>query len=180
MNVGRDYIVEYQAGQFQHGSLVLRFPDDPSDMQIRAALVDHGLPAKALQEVRARPLGAGRSQPATWSAPEEPTEEPAPPQVPRSSTNASRRGGRRILIPVIIGLFGLGMMRAEPAIEIGREAGLTVVGDAWGHCTMLLDAERSRDDSGIIGSQFSTLPTAFLVSPANAAFMVACLGESVE
>ena len=176
MNVGRDYIVEYKAGQFQHGSLVLRFPDDPSDAQIRAALVDHGLPAKALQEVRARPLGSGRSRPAEWSAPEE----PVPALVTRSPAGASRRGGGWVLIPVIIGLFGLGMMRAEPATEFGREAGLTAVGDSWGHCTMLLDAERSRDDSGIIGSQFSTLPTAFLISPANAAFMVACLGESVE
>ena len=169
MNVGRDYIVEYKAGQFQHGSLVLRFDDDPSEAQIRAALVDHGLPAKALEEVRARPLGAPRPAPRQEATP-----------VAASPSRASRRAGGWVLIPVIIGLFGLGMMRAEPATFHGRQAGMAAVGGSWEHCTTRLDVARSRDDSGIIGSQFSTLPTAFVISPANAAFMVACLGESVE
>ncbi len=59
-NTGRDYIVEYRAGQFQDGSLVLRFSGDPSEREIRDALVAHGLPRKALEQVRARPMSRGR------------------------------------------------------------------------------------------------------------------------
>ncbi|NLF89779.1 MAG: hypothetical protein GX570_00290 [Corynebacterium marinum] len=42
----RDYIVEYRAGQFQNGSLVLRFDTEPSEKQLREALIAHGLPPK--------------------------------------------------------------------------------------------------------------------------------------
>ena len=44
MNAGRDYIVEYRTTQFQQGSLVLRFDEDPSDMQLRDALIRQDYP----------------------------------------------------------------------------------------------------------------------------------------
>ncbi|MDO5669554.1 MAG: hypothetical protein Q4G50_06085 [Corynebacterium sp.] len=172
MNVGRDYIVEYKAGQFQHGSLVLRFDAEPSETQLRAALVDYGLPAKALEEIRARPLGSERVRP----APEQ--RKPAP--VTRASASTSRRGGGVIVIPLIIGLIGFGMLQAEPATDLGQVAGMTASGSSWAHCSDRLDVARAGDDSGIIGSQFSRWPTAFVISPANAAFMVTCLGEAIE
>lgn len=166
MNVGRDYIVEYTVGQFQHGSLVLRFADDPSDAQIRTALVDHGLKAASLQEVSARPLGTARAP--------QPVAAPAP-ALPR----ASRRRGGWILIPVAVGLFGLGMMRAGEAADLGQEAGQRPYGDIVEYCADRLEVARSFDyDGGILDGMVSTWPTAFAPTPANAAFMAACLGEA--
>ncbi|WIM72425.1 hypothetical protein QP028_15545 [Corynebacterium suedekumii] len=56
----QDFIVEYRAGQFQNGSLVLRFQGTPNEQQLRAALKDFGLPSSAVEEVRARPMNSGR------------------------------------------------------------------------------------------------------------------------
>ena len=176
MNGGRDYIVEYQTGQFQRGSLVLRFDDDPSEAQLRLALARAGVPVHRIEEVAARPLETGRRwQPVRLPATPAPT--PPPTSSPAPVAARARRGGRNGwgLLFILVLLFAGQTVRSEEAIDHGRRV-------AGGDCGAELDIARggADPDEGIIGGLFSTAPTGFLLTPANAAFMVACLGGSVN
>lgn len=182
--LSRDYIVEYRAGQFQNGSLVLRFDAEPSEKQLREALLAYGLPARALEEVRARPLqssGPRHLSPTTQQT------VPATPQTPQAmpTVQAQRKapgcsGGRMIVILLLIA-FGAGATVAENAKVAGRFAGdfLTsetmVVG-----CANALGAARAAADpgEGFIDGLFSQEPTTFAVTPANAAFYISCLSAA--
>lgn len=182
MNVGRDYIVEYRTGQFQQGSLVLRFDKEPSQAQLMRALIDHGLPAHALEDVSARPLETGR----IWESAHRPvrasptTPPPAAAEPAATSGSAARRSRRWVLLPALIGLLGLAVMQAEPASEMGRDAGgLFWGGDRVGYCSRQLDIARITGDDGVAAGLFADEPTAFALTPANAAFMIACLGGSL-
>lgn len=173
--LSRDYIVEYRAGQFQNGSLVLRFDAEPSEKQLREALIAYGLPARALEEVRARPLQS--SGPRHLS----PTPQPTQTQTqPAKKKDPGCSGGRMIVILLVIA-FGAGATVAENAKVAGRFAGdfLTsetmVVG-----CANALGAARAAADpgEGFIDGLFAQEPTAFAVTPANAAFYVSCLSAA--
>lgn len=111
MNAGRDYIVEYRTTQFQQGSLVLRFDDDPSPATLRAALIRHGIPGKTLTEMSARPLdGRGARQTYEASAPQT--------RVPRR-----RKPRLWFMIPLsLVILFAVNGVIATPAIQEGRLA----------------------------------------------------------
>ena len=183
--VGRDYIVEYRAGQFQNGSLVLRFGSDPSEKQLRDALVAHGLPARALEEVRARPMypaAPRRTPPAAqrFSAPASPAPSAPAGNTPTRGKKGSGRGGGMLLVLVLVA-FGVIASMAEGAITAGEAAGAgrtseTMVIGCWedlGDARDLADPE-----AGLIGGLFAQAPTSFVVSPANTAFYFTCLGSA--
>ncbi|QGU04643.1 hypothetical protein [Corynebacterium comes] len=177
--LSRDYIVEYRAGQFQNGSLVLRFDAQPTDKQLRDALIAHGLPARALEEVRARPLHPSR--PRTISHPGPRTSVPSPtlPETPPARRKqASGCSGGPLLLGLAVAAFALLAGFSDQAIRAGESAGATrttetmVVG-----CWDELGVARSLGDpdAGVVGAMFTKEPTAFAVTPANAAFYFSCL-----
>jgi hypothetical protein len=180
--LSRDYIVEYRAGQFQNGSLVLRFDAEPSERQLREALLAYGLPARAVEEVRARPLhpsGPRQVSPTPRTARPTLSATPQAPEVKRRKAPGGS-GGRLLLILLIVA-FGAGAAVAENAKVAGTLAGdflnseTMVVG-----CTDALATARTAADpgEGFIGGLFSQEPTAFAVTPANAAFYVSCLAAA--
>ncbi|MCS5479521.1 hypothetical protein NYP18_07610 [Corynebacterium sp. YIM 101645] len=179
--LSRDYIVEYRAGQFQNGSLVLRFDAEPNERQLREALIAYGLPARALEEVRARPLqssGPRRSPVAQSSQATLPTPLPQPELAEKKRPGCS--GGRMFMILLIIA-FGAGATLADNAKVAGMFAGdfLTTETMVVG-CANALGAARAAADpgEGFIGALLSQEPTAFAVTPANAAFYVSCLSAA--
>ena len=185
--VGRDYIVEYRAGQFQNGSLVLRFGSDPSEKQLRDALVAHGLPARALEEVRARPMHSAtprRTPPAAQRFPAPVSPAPSAPagNTPAHGKKGSGRGGGMLLVLVLVA-FGVIASLAEGSITAGKAAGAghtteTMVVGCWEE---LGDARALTDpDSGAVDGMFAKEPTAFAVTPANAAFYFSCLGAASD
>lgn len=183
--LSRDYIVEYRAGQFQNGSLVLRFDAEPSERQLREALIAYGLPARALEEVRARPLQSSGprhlSPTARQTVPATPPT-PQPTQV-RQPTKKKAPGcsGGRILAILLIVAFGAGVTFAEDAKVAGMLAGdfLTTETMVVG-CADALERARTAADpgEGFIGGLFSQEPTAFAVTPANAAFYISCISAA--
>ncbi|WP_460490540.1 hypothetical protein, partial [Corynebacterium nasicanis] len=100
---------------------------------------------------------------------------PSPPAA-RAPQKASRRSAGWLLIPLLCGLFGVGMVRAEIATELGRGAAAEATTQSWEYCTDRLDSYRGVE-GGILDGQFAQWPTAFALTPANAAFMVACLSD---
>lgn len=176
----RDYIVEYRAGQFQNGSLVLRFDTEPSEKQLREALIAHGLPAKALEEVRARPMHATRLRPVAHSSPQPQQPVMAEPVKPLRRKAPGCSGGQLILV-LVVAAFGALTAFAEDAQQAGDAAGAgrtseTMVVGCWedlGDARDLADPE-----AGLIGGLFAQAPTSFVVSPANTAFYFTCLGSA--
>ena len=179
MNGGRDYIVEYQTGQFQRGSLVLRFDEDPSDMQLRDALIRQGLPARALDQVSARPLETGRMWEAAQRRPTPATGVGTAVNTPPPTKTTPRKRNRWGTLFILLILFSAQMTRSGDAIDQG-EAAAQLRGEQ--SCLSQLDHARAAADpeDGIIGGLFATAPTAFPLTPANAAFLLACQAAALE
>lgn len=181
---GRDYIVEYRTGQFQNGSLVLRFPTPPTDSQLRAALINYGLPAAALEQVRARPLASHRPwehirpdsrRPSLSPSSPPPGASPAATQLP----DRKKRGGSwlSLLIFLVVVLFTGLALRAQPAIETGTSLG-TMHGPQGAAATACFESlnQLGMHDRRDLTEQFlSRTVTGFTVTPANAAFYLSCL-----
>ncbi|RNE49181.1 hypothetical protein [Corynebacterium alimapuense] len=186
----QDYIVEYRAGQFQNGSLVLRFSGDPDEKTLRAALQNFGLPASALEEVRARPLNTGRMwdnvstsrdtlSDSRW--PQESVSAPttAPTSAPTVLSTPPRRRPRLPSLPTFIVIAALVFValgfQAIPAKEQGQGVGellsedsptLEICGDAL--------TEFGAGNGGP-RQLLSDEPTQFPFTPANAAFFISCV-----
>lgn len=181
---GRDYIVEYRAGQFQNGSLVLRFPAQPTDSQLRAALINHGLPASALEQVRARPLASNRP----WenirpgSRQRSPATSPPPQgaaQIATQLPDRKKTGGSwlSLLILLVVVLFVGLALRAQPAVEAGASLGALhgPRDDVATACFESLEQLGVNDQRGLTEQFLSRTVTGFPVTPANAAFYLSCL-----
>lgn len=178
--LSRDYIVEYRAGQFQNGSLVLRFDSDPSEKQLRDALIAHGLPARALEEVRARPMHSTRMRPVVHSTPHTQQAVLPEPVKPRRK-KASGCSGGQLLLGLGVAAFGVLTAFAGEAQQAGEAAGAahtseTMVVGCWDELGVARSlADR---DAGLLDGLVARSPTAFVASPANTAFYVSCLGSS--
>lgn len=214
-NTGREYIVEYRAGQFQNGSLVLRFAHDPSERELRDALVAYGLPGRALEQVRARPVppvrintprprpggrdsrtraGArpgntpqlrGTHDPSTgretWvssAAGTSPTTSPTVGTGPEQKRSGGCLGPLLALVVMaflVVGLF------SQPAIDVGGQVGSLVPEDTNPTTVCIDSLEFLGDpDEGLLSQLFSTSPTDFPVTPANAAFLVSCMATALD
>lgn len=173
MNAGRDYIVEYRTTQFQQGSLVLRFDEDPSPAVLRAALIRHGVSGKSLTEVSARPLdGRAGVQRYDVSTPQE--------RRADSPLVVLRWLRFRYVVPAFVLLCAFNAFSAGPAIEQGRQAAQEWRGEApedlcWDRLSLVSLA--SAGDEGPIGTFFSRTPTRGF-SPANVAYFVACYDQA--
>lgn len=183
--LSREYIVEYRAGLFQNGSLVLRFDAEPGEQQLREALIAYGLPARALEEVRARPLrSSGPQHRSLTPPPAVPTTTQTPQQAQvqqQTKKKAPGCSGVRIFLILLLGAFGVGAIFADNAKVAGTFAGdfLTTETMVVG-CANALGAARAAADpeEGFIVAFVSQEPTAFVVTPANAAFYFSCLGAA--
>lgn len=190
----RDFIVEYRAGQFQNGSLVLRFQGTPNEQELRAALKDFGLPSSAVEEVRARPMNSGRlwdhiysahdtlSQ-SRWpeqSAPQKPQRQPRQrgPQGIREPGKKSSGTGCATFFAVAVLVFGVFAFSAEDAQREGEFAGYVVPSnaDSFSHCFESMRVAGARNDGA--DQFFGDEVTGFPVSPQNAAFLGACLNAA--
>lgn len=183
-NPAQDYIVEYRAGQFQNGSLVLRFDSHPSEQVLRSALKDFGLPPSAVQEVRARPLNSGRMwehaasardtlNNSRWSEPSSlgdmsPT---------KSQPKKKGRPGLSFLVIALM-LFGFIMFQSPDSQQRGEFAGIIIPSSA----NQVTACFQAVEDAGIYntgaGQFFEDAPTSFPFSPQNAAFFFACVSAS--
>lgn len=190
-DAGQDYIVEYRAGQFQNGSLVLRFRQQPSEREIRQALVDFGLPAGALEEVRARPMSGiriwseatrasargsgsrdGRSAAAVGAG-------SAARSTPQTTVQGEEKKGgctASIMVIVLIYFVVVGLF-AQPAISYGEGMGafLPESANPAVECFRSIEGFTYGQDEGLLEQLFSTEPTEFPVTPANAAYYLSCL-----
>lgn len=183
-NPAQDYIVEYRAGQFQNGSLVLRFDHHPSEQDLRNALKDFGLPPSAVQDVRARPLNTGRMWEHAASArstlsdsrwPER-TESTALSQMSPTIRRGTKKGrpGLSFLI-IILALFGFIMFQSPNSQQEGNLFGLTIPSTSNRVSTCFEGATTARTDNTGLGQFFQDEPTSFPISPQNTAFFVACV-----
>lgn len=183
--LSRDYIVEYRAGQFQNGSLVLRFDSAPSEKQLRDALLAYGLPSHALEEVRARPMSS--IQPRTRTQPAQRFETPAPatttvsPGGTRRRKKASGCSGGQLFMGLAIAAFGVLAAFAEDAQRAGESAGTiqtteTMIVGCWEN--LGIASSFADPDVGLLGGLFSQEPTSFIFTPANTAFYFSCLGSA--
>ena len=181
---GQDYIVEYRAGQFQNGSLVLRFPAQPTDAQLRAALINHGLPASALEQVRARPLASSRPwenirpgsrQHALGASPPPQGATQIATQLPARKKKGS--SWLSLLIFLVVALFAGLALRAQPAVEAGASLGTmhSPRDDVATACFESLEQLGMNDQRGLTEQFLSATVTGFPVTPANAAFYLSCL-----
>lgn len=190
----QDFIVEYRAGQFQNGSLVLRFQGTPNEQQLRAALKDFGLPSSAVEEVRARPMNSGRLWDHIYSAhdtlsrsrwpeqaaPQKPQRQPRQrgPQGITQPRKKSSGSGCVTFLAVAALVFGVFAFSAEDAQREGEFAGYVVPSgaDAFSHCFESMRVAGSLNDGA--DQFFGDEVTGFPVSPQNAAFLGACLNAA--
>lgn len=176
MNAGRDYIVEYRTTQFQQGSLVLRFDEDPSPATLRAALIRHGVPGSALTEMSARPLD-GRGSVHRYDA------STVQPPAARRGSRPFRLVRLPLLVPAAVLLLSLStFVNAGPAIEQGRQAAQEWYGESpgdfcWNRLAMV--TRHPDRDRGPVSTFFSREPTKEF-SPANVAYFLACYDQIRE
>lgn len=194
--LGRDYVVSYATSPYQNGTLVLRFATEPGRTDLIDAVTGYGVPEREISEISARPVPSlaerqasreDSSSRASGGVVEPAARRTAPPRTGSPSPHtgspgAGSRGGTGtgraiggVLGLIVVVFLGLSVLNLG-AFSEGRTMGghyPDTGEDRLGYCTRMIET-LAPADQGLFGQLFSDSPTAFPVTPPNAAYLVGC------